>query len=162
ILVRVVMGFADGAYTPVSIAGTLEASAPQRSGRNIGIQQTMMPLFGLGLSPLFVAFALKYIEWRYVFLVFVLPGLLLAWAVWRVMPAQEATRTAASRRNAWADWRSVLGYHNVRIAALLMLCWLTCLITTSAFLPNYLIDFVKLPADRMGVVMSAIGLGAMA
>src|SRR5262249_21095776 len=70
ILVRVVMGFADGAYTPVSIAGTLEASAPQRSGRNIGIQQTMMPLFGLGLSPLFVAFALKYIEWRYVFLVF--------------------------------------------------------------------------------------------
>lgn len=50
ILVRVVMGFADGAYTPVSIAATMAASAPQRRGFNIGIQQMMMPLFGLGLA----------------------------------------------------------------------------------------------------------------
>ena len=42
------------------------------------------------------------------------------------------------------------------IAALLMLCWLTCLITTSAFLPNYLVDYLKLPLPQMGTVMSAI------
>jgi sugar phosphate permease len=48
----------------------------------------------------------------------------------------------------------------VRVAAVLMLCWLTCLITTSAFMPNYLVDHLKLPLDRMGSVMSAIGLGA--
>jgi fucose permease len=41
-----------------------------------------------------------------------------------------------------------------------MLCWLTCLITTSAFLPNYLVDYLKLPLPQMGTVMSAIGLGA--
>jgi len=43
-----------------------------------------------------------------------------------------------------------------------MLCWLTCLISTSAFLPNYLIDYLKLPATQMGQVMSAIGWGAAA
>ena len=39
ILIRAVMGFAEGAYTPASIIATLDASRPTRHGRNIGIQQ---------------------------------------------------------------------------------------------------------------------------
>ena len=159
IAVRVVMGFADGAYTPVSIASTLAASPVGRRGLNIGIQQMMLPLFGLGLAPLFVAGVLRYIEWRLVFLIFVLPGLLLAYSVWKTIPARAAS-SGAERRGSWSDWKTVVGYSNVRVAALLMLCWLTCLITTSAFMPNYLVDHVGLAPDRMGVVMSAIGLGA--
>ncbi len=88
IAVRVIMGFADGAYTPVSIAGTLDASPPQRRGLNIGIQQMMLPLFGLGLAPLFVAGVLRFMEWRLVFLIFVLPGLALAYAMWKIIPAR--------------------------------------------------------------------------
>jgi predicted MFS family arabinose efflux permease len=159
IAVRVVMGFADGAYTPVSIAGTLAASPASRRGLNIGIQQMMLPLFGLGLAPLFVAGVLRFIEWRLVFLIFVIPGLLLAVSVWKTIPGL-ATSSKPERRRSWSDWKAVLSYSNVRVAALLMLCWLTCLITTSAFMPNYLVDHLKLAPDQMGVVMSAIGLGA--
>ena len=159
IAVRVVMGFADGAYTPVSIAGTLAASPPGRRGLNIGIQQMMLPLFGLGLAPLLVAGILRYIEWRLVFLIFVIPGLLLAFGVWRTIPNPVRSGKPEPRRT-WTDWRAALSYSNVRVAALLMLCWLTCLITTSAFMPNYLVDHLKLRPEQMGVVMSAIGLGA--
>jgi predicted MFS family arabinose efflux permease len=159
IAVRVVMGFADGAYTPVSIAGTLAASPAGRRGFNIGIQQMMLPLFGLGLAPLFVAGVLRFIEWRLVFLIFVIPGLLLAFSVWKTIPSL-ATPGKTERRRSWSDWKAALGYSNVRVAALLMLCWLTCLITTSAFMPNYLVDHLKLAPEQMGVVMSAIGLGA--
>jgi len=159
IAVRVVMGFADGAYTPVSIAGTLAASPAGRRGLNIGIQQMMLPLFGLGLAPLFVAGILRYIEWRLVFLIFVIPGLLLAFLVSRTIPGL-ATSGKTEPRSSWTDWRAALRYSNVRVAALLMLCWLTCLITTSAFMPNYLVDHLKLRPAQMGVVMSAIGLGA--
>jgi predicted MFS family arabinose efflux permease len=161
IAVRVVMGFADGAYTPVSIAGTLAASPSGRRGLNIGIQQMMLPLFGLGLAPLFVAGVLRFIDWRLVFLIFVIPGLLLAFAVWKTIPNVALAGNIAGRRS-WSDWKAVLGYSNVRVAALLMLCWLTCLITTSAFMPNYLIDHLKLRPEQMAVVMSAIGLGATA
>src|ERR1700684_2833378 len=84
--VRIVMGRADGAYTPTSIAATIEASAPQRHGLNIGIQQMMLPLCGLGIAPLLVAALLRFIDWRWVFPLFVLPGLALAYAVWRVIP----------------------------------------------------------------------------
>jgi MFS family permease len=44
----------------------------------------------------------------------------------------------------------------------MMLCWLTCLITTSALFPSYLLDFLRLTPPQMGVVMSAIGIGAAA
>jgi predicted MFS family arabinose efflux permease len=159
IAVRVVMGFADGAYTPVSIAGTLAASPAGRRGLNIGIQQMMLPLFGLGLAPLLVAGVLRYIEWRLVFLIFVIPGLLLAFLVWRTIPGLVRNGKIEPRRS-WSDWRAALSHSNVRVAALLMLCWLTCLITTSAFMPNYLVDHLKLRPEQMGVVMSAIGLGA--
>ncbi len=176
IAVRVVMGFADGAYTPVSIAGTMAASAPQRRGLNIGIQQMMMPLFGLGLCPLFVAAALRFIEWRFIFLFFVLPGLVVAFAVWKIIPQNSpgtdpsaagiargggpgSVRVGARRIS---DWKTVLSYSNVRIAALLMLCWLTCLITTSAFMPNYLVDHLHIDLAQMARIMSAIGLGATA
>jgi predicted MFS family arabinose efflux permease len=159
ILVRIVMGAADGAYTPVSIAATMAASAPQRRGLNIGIQQMMMPLFGLGLAPLFVAGALRYWDWRYIFLVFVLPGLLLSFGMWKLMPAAN-TPAPRARSSFGRDWRAALSHSNVRVAALLMLCWLTILITTSAFMPNYLVDHHHLPLALMSGIMSAIGLGA--
>jgi len=161
VAVRIAMGFADGAYTPTSIAATIEASAPQRHGLNIGIQQMMLPLCGLGFAPLLVAGLLRLVNWRWVFLVFVLPGLLLAYAVARVIPSRAPTMTLQdSPRSSIKDFRDVLGYRNVRLGSALMLCWLTCLITTSAFLPNYLIDYLKLPFLQMSGVMSAIGLGS--
>jgi MFS family permease len=104
VIVRVAMGFADGAYTPTSIAATIEASSPQRHGLNIGIQQMMLPLCGLGLAPLLVAGLLQLISWRWIFLIFVLPGLLLAYAVWRVIPpgiSQRASETMTGGRS-WA------------------------------------------------------------
>jgi predicted MFS family arabinose efflux permease len=161
VAVRVIMGFADGAYTPTSIAATIEASAPKRRGLNIGIQQMMLPLCGLGIAPLLVVGLLRLVSWRWVFLIFVLPGLLLAYAVYRVIPGRVPRRSMdALPRSSFKDWQTVLGYRNVALGGALMLCWLTCLITTSAFLPNYLIDYLKLPFAQMSGIMSAIGLGS--
>jgi predicted MFS family arabinose efflux permease len=163
VAVRVAMGLADGAYTPTSIAATIEASAPRRRGLNIGIQQMTLPLFGLGIGPLLVAALLKYVDWRWVFVIFVPPGLLLAWAVSRAIPRRATTRSSDDLpRSSLSDWRRVLAYRNVQLGGALMLCWLTCLITTSAFLPNYFIDYLKLPFSQMGGIMSAIGLGSTA
>ena len=159
ILVRAVMGFADGAYTPASIAATVRASPPERHGGNVGLQQTMLVLFGLGLSPLLVGFLLRAgIDWRYIFVIFTLPGLLVAWLTWRIIPPAEKM---AEPRASVADWRAVLRFRNIKLLMAGMLCWLTCLIITSAFLPSYLIDYLKLDTGQMGVVMSAIGFGAV-
>jgi MFS family permease len=163
VAVRVAMGLADGAYTPTSIAATIEASAPQRHGLNIGVQQMMLPLCGLGIAPLIVAGLLQVVSWRWVFLIFVLPGVLLAYAISRVIRSRAPeTPLLTGRRSSFRDWREVLAYRNVQIGGVLMLCWLTCLISTSAFMPNYLIDYLKLSFGQMSGIMSAIGLGSTA
>ncbi len=160
ILVRAVMGFADGAYTPASIAATVRASPPERLGGNVGLQQTMLVLFGLGLSPLLVGFLLREgVDWRYIFAIFTVPGLLVAWSTWRIIP--PAAAAVAEPRARIDDWRAVLRFRNIRLLMGGMFCWLTCLIVTSAFLPSYLIDHLKLSEVRMGTVMSAIGFGAV-
>lgn len=160
LLVRVVMGFADGAFTPASIAATINASPPERHGRNVGFQQTMLVLFGLGLSPLLVGFLLREgVDWRYIFLIFTIPGLLIAWATWRIIP--EAPRQAADS-SSFSDWAACLRHRNIWLLMGGMFCWLTCLITTSAFMPSYFIDHLKLSNLQMGSIMSAIGFGAMA
>ena len=160
VAVRIVMGVADGAYTPPSIAATLEASAPQRRGLNIGIQQMMLPLCGLTFAPLIVGLLLPHMSWRYVFVVFAAPGLLLAWAVWRWMPAPSPTIEAAPAPDRASDWRAVLAHRNIRLLMSLMLCWLTCLMTTAALFPSYLTDFLHLSVPQMGGVMAAVGIGS--
>jgi len=161
VLVRIFMGFADGAFAPASISATLEASPPAKQGRNIGFQQMTLTLFGLGLAPLIVAELLHVINWRWIFSLFVIPGLLLAWATWRIIPP-TVQRSDYADLDSVQSWRAALGYHNVPILMIGMFCWLTCLITTSAFMPSYLMDHLKLGFEPMGRIMSAIGFGAAA
>jgi predicted MFS family arabinose efflux permease len=161
VAVRVIMGFADGAFTPASISATIEASPPQRHGRNIGIQQMTLTLFGLGFAPLAVTGLLHFINWRFVFSIFALPGFMIAWLMWKVIPGTP-THRVQSESSSFADWKADLSYSNIRVLTVLMLCWLTCLVTTSAFIPNFLLDHLHVSYGAMGTVTSGIGFGAAA
>lgn len=161
VAVRLVMGFADGAFTPASISATIEASPPKRHGRNIGFQQMTLTLFGLGFAPLAVTGLLHFINWRLVFSVFSIPGFFLAWLTWRIIPGANPSSSPIAR-SSFSDWRAVLAYRNIRLLTVSMLCWLTCLVTTSAFIPGFLMEHLHLGFAPMGTVMSSIGLGAAA
>ena len=101
---------------------------------------------------------LQHIDWRWTFVAFAAPGLLLTFAMWRRVPARAKVVPASS--SSFADWRRVLGYRNIPISMALMLCWVTCLVITISLLPSYLIDHVGLSFGYMSVVMSAMGFGA--
>jgi len=163
LVIRAMMGLADGAYTPPSIVATLEASPPSRHGRNLGIQQAALPLFGLGLAPIFVTQMLQVVDWRVIFVLVTPPGLVVSWLLYRTLrtPSAESdaahTATHDARDHAWTD---VFQYRNVVLNMVGMLCWLTCLTVTTAMLPSYLTDYLHLGLSQMGFVLSAIGFGA--
>lgn len=163
ILVRALMGFAEGAYTPASIVATLEASKPNRHGLNLGLQQAALPFFGLGVAPILVTQLLQVVPWHWIFALVSLPGFVVAYLSWRVLrdakPAELASHTAVhdAAEHRWSD---VFRYRNVPLNMVGMLCWLTCLIVTSAMLPSYLIDYLHLDVLQMGYVLSALGFGA--
>jgi predicted MFS family arabinose efflux permease len=162
ILIRAVMGFAEGAYTPASIVATLEASKPTRHGRNIGIQQMALPLFGLGLAPILVTQLLKFLPWHSIFAVVSIPGLVVAFFLWKVLRNTKASAAALHTTThdvAEHKWTDVFRYRNIRLNIVGMLCWLTCLVVLSALFPSYLVDYLHLSMQQMGYVLSAIGFG---
>lgn len=158
VLIRTLIGFADGAYTPASITETLAVSQPHRRGRNLGLQQMTALLFGLGFAPLLIPSLLDAVDWRWIFLMFAVPGLLLAWLSARVIAPHRPDRSAP--RSSLTDWGTVVKQPNVRLAMALMLIWLTCLVTITSFLPSYMLEHLGLSFAQMGTVMSSIGFGS--
>jgi MFS family permease len=159
LLIRGLMGLAEGAYVPASIVATIEASKASRIGLNIGIQQTAAPLVGLGLGPVIAVYLLQVLpSWHWVFGIVALPGLLIAWMLARTLresPIDPEVSTEFKSR-----WWDVLRYRNIVFATLGMCALLSCLIVLSAFMPNYLTDHLQLSMSQMGLVLAGIGLGS--
>lgn len=162
ILIRVLMGLSEGAYTPVAIIATIDASKPSRHGFNVGLQQTMMPLLGLGLSPILVTQLLKVVSWHWIFALASVPGFIVAYLLFRVLRDSDAktaakhTGTHDASRHKWSD---VLQYRNIPLNIIGMFCWVTNLVILPAFLPSYLTENLHLSIEQMGFVLSAIGFG---
>lgn len=161
LLIRAVMGVAEGAFTPTSIAATAEASHPRRLGMNIGIQQAFFPLLGLGLAPIVATQLLLIVpSWRWVFVLVSVPGFLIAWALYRVLrEPRETAPTVQCEEVPRTRWTTVLRQRNVLLNIACMFCMLTCLFVSSVMLPNYLTDYLHMGMQQMGFVMSAIGFG---
>lgn len=164
LVIRGMMGLAEGAYVPASIVATAEASKPSRIGMNIGIQQMAAPLVGLGFGPIIAVTLLKVLpNWHWVFGVVALPGLLLAFLLSRVLREETPRPVLASSQHtgtaSQVSFRHVLKYRNVIFNTLGMFCWLSCLMIMAAFMPNYLTDHLKLDMDQMSLALAGIGLG---
>jgi MFS family permease len=160
--IRALMGLAEGAYTPASIVATLDALKPSRQGMNVVIQQTALPLFGLGIAPILVTQLLKVVEWHWIFALVSIPGLLVAYLLYRVLRNTNAATAALHTTTHDASphkWSDVFKYRNIPLNMVGMLCWLTCLVVLSALLPSYLTDYLHLSLESMGYVLSAIGFG---
>jgi len=161
-LVRALMGVAEGAFTPSSITATLEASNPARHGLNVGIQQAAMPLFGLGVAPILVTQLLKLMPWHWIFAAVTVPGIILCLLTFNTLRNTSASSAAVHTNSDDLSnhrWHHALRYRNVVLNIVGMLCWLTCLIGVTALLPNYLTDYLHLSLEQMGFVLSAIGAG---
>jgi MFS family permease len=162
VMIRVAMGFAEGAYTPVSIIATIDASKPSRHGFNVGLQQTMMPLLGLGLSPILVTQLLKVVSWHWIFALASVPGVVVAYLLYRILRDSDAKTAAKHTETHDATphkWSEVFRYRNIPLNIVGMFCWVTNLVILPAFLPSYLTETLHLSIEQMGFVLSAIGFG---
>jgi MFS family permease len=159
-LMRLLMGVFEGAYTPVSIAATTEASKPERRGLNIGIQLGCFALIGLGFGPIIATQLLSFVHsWRWVFAIVAIPGLVLAYLMYRTI--REPVHLSAERpENLEAKkypWKEIFRQRNVVIGTFALVGAMSCIFIVGAIMPSYLMDYLKLGPSEMGFVTSAIG-----
>jgi len=164
-LIRAVMGVAEGAFTPTSVAAVGEASHPSRRGFNQGLQLSMFALMGLGLAPIIATQLLRVVpSWHWVFAVSAIPGLIVAALIallLREHPRNELVESATTTASAAARprWSELFKSRNVVLAMLATLCAMAGIFVIGAMVPSYLVDYLHLDTEHMGFVLSAIGFG---
>jgi predicted MFS family arabinose efflux permease len=160
LFIRAIMGVAEGAVAPTGVAVAVEASHPRRRGMNNGIFQCTISLFGQGIGPILATQLLLITTWRKVFLIVGIPGLIVAAIMAFVIRDPATVRTSGASAPAQrASFWSMFRHRNVPLAMVTLLCAMTGVFVLSAVMPNYLIDYLKLTPQQMGIVTSAIGFG---
>lgn len=163
VIIRAMIGVAEGGYAPAGQIATLQVSRPDRQGRNIGIQQTALPLFGMALAPLFVVQLLHAgLSWRWVFALVMVPGLIIAASMAKVLKAKsdETIEHTAIHDHADHKWFDIFNYRNVPLQIVMVMGWMSCEMSMAAMMASYLTDYLHLELVQMGFVLSALGFGA--
>jgi predicted MFS family arabinose efflux permease len=162
LLIRGLLGLAEGTFVPGAIVATTRVSRPSRVGLNVGVLHMAAALFGLGLAPLLATQLLKVVpSWHWVFATVAIPGLIMTYVLYRSLPPEtEASLTAPAEGQA-RSWRAAMGRRPVLANAVAMACWLASVTTLGALLPSYLTDRLGLSLDQMGIVLSGLGLGGV-
>lgn len=160
LLIRAVMGLAEGPVASIGVAVAVEASHPKRRGMNNGIFQCMISLMGNAVGPIIATQLLLVTDWRTVFLLVGIPGLIMAavmfWLVREPAPhAAAGTGTPATR----PSFASLFSHRNVPLAMLTLMCAMGGVFVLAAMAPSYLTDYLKLSVQEMGFVFSAVGFG---
>lgn len=158
LLIRAVMGLAEGPVASTGVAVAVEASHPKRRGMNNGIFQCMISLMGNAIGPIIATQLLLVTTWRTVFMLVGIPGLIMA-AVMFFLIREPAHNTPDGARVARPGFADLFGHRNVPLAMLTLMCAMGGIFVMGAMMPNYLTDYLHLSVQQMGVVVSAIGFG---
>jgi MFS family permease len=159
LIIRAIMGAAEGPVASTGVAVAVEASHPKRRGLNNGVFQCMISLFGLALGPLIATRLLEVTTWRNVFMIVGIPGLIIAVVMWFIVREPVKAMGAGGAPAARPSFGTLFAHRNVPLAMLTLMCAMTGIFVQAAMMPNYLIDYLKLSTADMGFVTSAIGFG---
>ena len=137
---RVVMGAAEGPFLPICLAIMAAASGPSRQALNAGIVQNVFgPIVGTSLASFALVRMAAAYDWHAAFFVAGIPGLILAFLIWRFVdepaPAPRASRPAAS---AEAKPQGLLAHRNIVVCSLVSACAVGSIVVGSIFMPLYL------------------------
>ncbi len=160
LVIRAVMGLAEGPVASTGVAVAVEASHPSRRGMNNGFFQCTIALFGIGIAPIVATQLLRVTSWRAVFWIVGAPGLIVAafmWFIIREPPTVAASPGSGPQQR--APLSTIFKHRNVLLSMVGLLCAMTGIFVLSAVMPNYLVDYLKLTTPQMGIVTSAIGFG---
>ena len=160
LLVRTLLGLAEGPCWSAILALMDASSAPERRGRNLGIVNSAGTLVGSAIAPIFATQIAARFGWRAAFFAAGIPGLICALLI--ALLIQEPPRAAARSRNGLAGLAAVIKNRDIwlcLVGAFLMACWV---FGFSVFAPLYVTQVMGLPVTTSGFLMGASGLGGFA
>jgi len=160
---------------PVQQAFALAQSTPSRRGFNMGlITTTSVGLISSLLGPIIIIALYKVIGWRSTFFMTLLPGVIIAFLIYKVLKEPDMTKVAGSVSKAdkvtFRDSLVILKNRNVIVSLIYSIFIISWYVSMLTFTPLYLMN-VKLSAlaaenqgaaaTVMSLIMAAFGAGAI-
>jgi MFS family permease len=162
LLVRALLGIAEGPAWSIMTALIEESSPPTRRGRNIGIVVSAAALVGLAVAPVLTTQVAARAGWRWAFFVSGVPGFLLGLLIWKFVKEPEKKEDAGTHGHPVKirDFLSILRYRNIWLCCAGAAGFLTWLFLHNIFAPLYITEVAHQSPTTAGFLMGASGLGS--
>ncbi len=162
LLIRGLMGVAEGPTWSILTALIEESSPPSRRGRNTGIVVSAAALVGLAIAPVLTTQVAAHLGWRWAFVVAGLPGLLIGLLIWKYVkePAEIGVKPRAPHAVHFRNYFSILRYRNIWLCSLASTGFVSWLFLTNVFAPLFLTEQVRMAPTTAGFLLGASGLGS--
>jgi MFS family permease len=162
LLIRALMGVAEGPCWAVITAMIEESSPPSRRGRNVGIVVSAAALVGLAAAPILTTQVAARFGWRWAFFVAGIPGIVMGILLWKFVEEsdEEVKDTSHHARARISDYISILRFRNMWLSCLGaagFMCWLFLL---NVFAPLYITEVIRDAPTTAGFLLGATGLGS--
>ena len=163
IILRLMMGMFEGPTIPVTQSVLAMESSPHRRGFNLGFtMNTANGLFGGVLAPVVIVALANIFDWRTAFFFTIIPGLIMAFVIWKVMREPQAVSPEAveyTRPDHQGGLGEVLRNRNVLLSIVMFSGFMVYLISLQVFGPLYLTNIRGWTASSMSLILAAFGVG---
>jgi MFS family permease len=161
LLVRALLGVAEGPCWSVITAIIEETSPPSRRGRNVGVVVSAAALVGLAAAPVLTTQVAARFGWRWAFFIAGIPGLVMGAFLWKFVKEPGRAESGAGHRSVarLSDYLSLLRFRNMWlscIGAAGFMCWLFLM---NVFAPLYITEVMHEAPTTAGFLLGASGLG---
>jgi predicted MFS family arabinose efflux permease len=162
LLVRALIGFAEGPTWSIITALIEEASPKERRGSYTGIVVSGAALVGLAAAPLLTTQVAARVGWRWAFFVAGVPGLIIGLLIWLFVkePQAESRGSFHGHKIALRDYFSILRQRNVWLCCAGAAGFMSWLFLENVFAPLYITEVAHQPGTAMGRLLFATGLGS--
>jgi predicted MFS family arabinose efflux permease len=162
LLIRALMGIAEGPTWSIMTALIEESSHPVRRGRNVGIVVSAAALVGLAVAPVLTTQVAARWGWRWAFVVAGLPGFVMGLLIWKFVkePQRTAGEGGHSQRIKLMDYFSILRYRNIWLCCLAAGGFVSWLFLMNVFAPLFITEVAHQAPTTAGFLLGASGLGS--
>lgn len=162
LLVRALLGVAEGPAWSIMTALIEESSHPTRRGRNIGIVVSATALVGLAVAPVLTTQVAARYGWRWAFFVAGIPGFLLGLLIWKFVqePERKLDPNFHGLPVSFGSFFSILRYRNTWLCCAGAAGFVSWLFLLNVFAPLYITEVAHQAPTTAGFLLGASGLGS--
>ncbi len=162
LLVRIVMGFAEGPFLPICFAIMNVESSVKRRGINAGLMQNVFASFlGTTLAPIVLTWLSQAYGWRPAFYLTGIPGLVCAFLIWKFVREPRVEVHSADVSAEKPGMFAMLKERNVLICCGISIFMVSWYLVGLIFMPLYFTAMRGMSDTDMGFVIAPMGFATM-